>query len=53
MSDEIPNAPTDLGLAERLAWRRGYQQALDDLLQIELKGGEVRINGEVIHAVDA
>jgi hypothetical protein len=47
--EEVPRAPTDLPFEERLAWRNGYRQAIDDLLQIELKGGEVFWNGQVVH----
>ena len=35
----IPAAPAELELAERLAWRAGYRQAFNDLLQLNPPAG--------------
>ena len=53
VGEMIPPAPSEIeDLAERLIWRQGYRQALDDLLQIETHGGEITVNGETVHSRD-
>ena len=45
----VPAAPHDLELPERLAWRQGYRQAIEDLLHLESHGGEVSISDEIAY----
>lgn len=47
----VPPAPPDYDLADRLAWRNGYRQALADLLHLDEYGGEVVIDGEAVYAL--